>query len=205
MRIPGFRVELTVEHLQGMRIPDGFHGSHFGMIEQPNLADVCREYLKNLDVMLDDGAGFLFWGKNGTGKTTAAVVIAKEVRRRGGSVFFTTVESLRQCALDKAKFDDDILVTERAESVDMLLLDDLGKEHDTEWSQRMLENLMRVRVSHRRSTIITTNTLTDELVKVYRISFMEILKEACVPVHVEGESHRDGIGKALAARLRKTG
>jgi DNA replication protein DnaC len=201
MRIPGFRTKLTTEHYEGMKIPSKFRGSVFAMIDREPLTTVCSKYLTSLDSMLDDGAGLLLWGANGTGKTTAAVVVAKEARCRGASVLFTTVESLRQHVLDKAKFDDDLLFGDRAESVDLLILDDLGKEHDSEWSQRMLENLVRVRASFKRSTIITTNTALTELVKVYRVSFMEILKEACVPVQVEGESHRDEIGHALRAKL----
>lgn len=203
MRIVGQRTKLTADHLLWMRIPRRFWEASFQDIQDPDVRGVVLAYLQKLDSVLDNGDGLLFWGENGVGKSCAAVVLAKEARRRGASCLFITAESLRQSVLEKEQFSDDQLVIDRARKVEFLVLDDLGKEHsgETGFTERLFENLIRERSSHRRSTVVTTNMNYEQMIKTYKHSMMEVMKESLVPVHVEGENRRDeGAGK-LRARL----
>lgn len=203
MRIAGHKVKLTADHLSWMRVPPRFWRVSFDSIQEGEHRDRIRAYLRQIDDMLDGGVGYLFWGNNSLGKTSAAVVLLKEARRHGASGLFITAESLRQALLSKEKFADDLLVYDRAEQVDVLLLDDLGKEvvGGSDWSPRTFENLLRVRSAHRRTTIITTNVPLEALAERYSVSFREVLKEVCVPVRVVGHSYRDDIGAELRTRL----
>jgi DNA replication protein DnaC len=189
-----------------MRIPRRFWVASFDGIQDDGVRGATQAYIKDLDGFLDRGEGILFWGPNGTGKTCAAVVIAKEARRLGASVLFITAESLRQASLDKEKFDGDLLVTDRAMQVDLLVLDELGKEHSDKrsgsgWSERLIENLLRVRASNCKSTVITTNANRGDMEGRYSTSMMEVLKETCFPVQMEGESLRDQASTLLRTRL----
>jgi DNA replication protein DnaC len=167
-------------------------------------------YLRRLDEHLDQGDGLLFWGANGTGKTSTAVLVALEVRRRGASAFFITAESLRQAVLQKEVFDQDQLVIERARSVDFLVLDDLGKEHpgETGFTERLFENLVRERSAAQKATIVTTNLpmfpkgeKNRALVNVYVPSMLEVMKESLYPIRFEGENLRE-IGRGeMASRM----
>lgn len=192
MRIVGQRLRLTAEHLEWMRLPERFWDTSFAQID-PDLQPVIESYLRKIDDHLDKGEGLMLWGKNGTGKTSAATVVAKEVRRRGASVLYVTAERLRQSVLEKEMFDGDQLLVDRARRVDFLLLDDLGKEHSgsTGFSERLFEDLVRERSSQKRAIFLTTNQDTKEMVDHYKVSMIEVLKETVVPVRVQGPNRRN--------------
>jgi len=192
MRIPGVKIELTEDHLAWMRVPTRFWGVRFDQIPDELRVDM-QLYLHSLDQKIDDGIGLILWGPNGTRKTGAAVVAAMAARRSGASVLFITAESFRQASLDKDKFDGDLLVTDRAMQVDVLVFDDLGKEHtsgDGAWVERLIENLFRVRAANKKVTIITTQMNPGQMEERYKLSMMEVLLESCVRIHVDGESLR---------------
>lgn len=175
-----------------MRLPERFWDTSFAQID-PDLQPVIESYLRKIDDHLDKGEGLMLWGKNGTGKTSAATVVAKEVRRRGASVLYVTAERLRQSVLEKEMFDGDQLLVDRARRVDFLLLDDLGKEHSgsTGFSERLFEDLVRERSSQKRAIFLTTNQDTKEMVDHYKVSMIEVLKETVVPVRVQGPNRRN--------------
>jgi DNA replication protein DnaC len=197
MRLGGYRGRLTAEHFLLMRIPRRFWEAAYDQIE-PGTREVIRSYLMQIDTMLDSGTGLLLWGKNGRGKTSAAVVVAKEARRRGASVLMTTAASLVDSIIQKTEVEDGLLI-DRARSVDFLLIDDLGKEHDAAsgFSTRVFENLIRERSAAKLTTWITTNMGMEELSERYMSSMMEVLKETVLPIKVDGENRRDEAAKKM--------
>ena len=105
--------------------------------------------------------------------------------------------------IESTVFSEDITVMDRARDVDVLIIDDLGKEHNgaSGYSEVVYENLIRVRSAHQRTTIITCNLSPKQLVERYGVSIMEVLRESAVPVHVEGENRRAGAGADLKSRI----
>lgn len=201
MRVEGYRNRLTADHFELMRIPRRFWGTSVSEIE-PLTRKAIVSYLRQLDDMLDRGVGLLLWGESGRGKTSAAVCVAKEARRRGASVLMATAATLVDAARSRA--DDDGQVVSRARSVDFLLLDDLGKEHhgDSGFSERFFENLLRERSASRLTTWITSNMGRDGLADRYKDSMMEVIKELVVPVRVRGDNLRDEVQENLRERLQ---
>jgi len=224
MRIKGYRTKLTKGMLERSRIPRRFWGVNYSEVPASAQASLGK-YIRSVDDMLDDGEGLLLWGPNGHGKTSIAVLVASEVMRRGGTAYFVTAESLRIAALEKTYFDDETTIMERAQEVELLIIDDLGKEHrgGSEWAERLLENVLRVRLANKRATIITTNLglvgydIGDEqkcdasdkqkqkrvpgLNTVYSTSMLEVLREALWPFEVKGENKRIGAAIKLHDRL----
>lgn len=215
MRIVGHRMRLTQAHVERMLVPRRFWGVRFDKVPNDVREDV-DQYLRRLDEHLDHGDGLLFWGSNGVGKTSVAVLIAFEIRRRGASVLFVTAEGLRQAVLEREQFDNDQSVIDRAREVDCLVLDDLGKEHsgETGFTEHLFENLIRQRSASRRVTIITTNLpMTDTVVNdgdgnslpgflnIYIPSMVEVMKEAFFPIEFKGENLRKVSRDALSSRM----
>jgi DNA replication protein DnaC len=209
MRVVGHRMRLTQAHVERMRIPQRYWGVRLAQVPG-EVQGYVEGYLRSLDEHLDRGDGLLLWGNNGVGKTSAAVLFAKEARRRGASVFFITAEGLRQAVLERQVFDEDQTVIERARSVDFLVLDDLGKEHpgETGFTERLFENLVRERCAARRVTIVTTNLPLKQgdggsrsLSTVYIPSMLEVMKESICPIYFEGENQRNSKAVDLASRL----
>jgi DNA replication protein DnaC len=196
-----------------MRIPQRFWSVRLDQVDEAIRPKIDR-YLRRLDEHLDWGEGLLLWGDNGVGKTSAAVLIALEVRRRGASVLFITAEGLRQAVLERERFDDDQTVIERARAVDFLVLDDLGKEHpgETGFTERLFENLIRERVAARRTTVMTTNLPmsprvdgngreSKALKNVYVPSMLEVMKEALYPLRFVGENLREAKREEMTSRM----
>lgn len=191
MRVPGFKVELRKSHMELMRIPRRFWEVTLDRVPDSVRSNVTK-YISNIEKMLDEGNGIIFLGQNGTGKTCAAVVIAKAARRIGSPVLFITAEGLRQAVIDKEIFSGEQTVYDRAKSVELLVLDDLGKEHrgNSNYTEHLFENLIRVRASSRLTTITTTNIMYDELQKRYKLSMMEVMRECMYPLVVKGDNNR---------------
>ncbi len=186
-----------------MRIPRRFWAVKYVQIEGKKLQSTVESYLRDIDSHLDAGNGLLFWGDNSLGKSSAAVILMKECRRRGAPSLFITAEDLRKADIERTLFHDDITVMDRAREVDVLVIDDLGKEHSgaSGYSEMLYENLIRIRSAHQRTTIITSNLGPKQLIERYGISMMEVLRETVAPIHVEGENRRMGAGDDLRDRL----
>jgi DNA replication protein DnaC len=213
MRIVGHRMRLGQAHVERMRIPRRFWDVRADMIPG-DVRDDVDGYLRRLDEHLNNGEGLLLWGSNGVGKTSTAVFIALEVRRRGASVLFVTAEGLRQAVLERELFDEGQLLMERAREVDFLVLDDLGKEHpgETGFTERLFENLIRVRSAAQHTTFVTTNLpMTPEgdqpraLVNVYVPSMLEVMKETLYPIRYVGDNLREAVKSDMADRMSATG
>lgn len=213
MRIVGHRMRLTQAHIERMKIPRRFWAVTFDQITEA-IRPKIDTYLRQLDDKLDRGEGLLLWGSNGVGKTSAAVLVALEVRRRGASVLFITAEGLRQAVLERELFDDDQTVIERARAVDFLVLDDLGKEHpgETGFTERLFENLFRERSAAQRTTFVTTNLpmrpegeQARALINTYIPSMLEVMKETLHPIRYIGDNLRDAVRADMADRMAATG
>lgn len=201
MRVQGYRGRLTTEHFLLMEMPQRFWNVKFEEIA-PGLREVIREYLRNMHEMLDRGDGLLLWGENGRGKTSACCFVAKEVRRTGASVLVMTAARLIDSEMESVKGVGSSFM-DRARTVDFLVLDDLGKEHQGkgEWSERLLESLLRERSGARLATFITANMGPEHLRQRYKPSLVEMLKEITYPVCVEGENKRDRAMIGIAQRV----
>lgn len=197
------RRELVERDLVRMRIPSLFYGASRSKItiNEPQRSAVFK-YESRINEVMERGVGLLFWGANGVGKTAMAVVIAKEAARFGWTVLFIRAADLFDLSTRKTWFSeqDGVSVWDRARSVDLLVLDDLGKEVADQNGRviRDMEEFIRDRVSHRRVIIATTNMHPSEgFSKIYKPSMLEVMKEAIYPIQCEGENHREAIKESI--------
>ena len=205
--LPGFRRQLTESDLYRMRLPRRFWEAGFQSIQalagNESARVLVSRYLANLDTMVSKGNGIMFLGSDGVGKTCAAAVLAKETRRRGGTVLFVSARDITDGVIQKAQFDDDQDLWQRACGVDMLVLDELGREHSGEWHSRQIEALMRSRAAEQRSTIATTNVRPEKLESVFPSAMLSSIKECMVFVVLSGDDMRLGSSEALIASVTK--
>ncbi len=132
--------------------------------------DACREYAAKFG---RDSVNLLFRGGTGLGKTFLAASIAKSVSERGFSVVYDTAISVME-AFELQKFDrggdgsDDVSSRiRRYADCDLLILDDLGTEMTTNFTQSALYSLVNGRLLSGGKTIITTNLTEDDLRRRY--------------------------------------
>jgi DNA replication protein DnaC len=119
-----------------------------------------RAFVRSIDEHLDGGRGVWFDGPVGTGKTSLAILVAKAAKDAGRSYAVYPVPRL--LAEIKRTFDRDASDTylgffRRLCTVDVLVLDDLGAEKQTEWVLEQLYSIVNERWQDRRSIVVTTN------------------------------------------------
>ena len=128
---------------------------------------IAKEYADNFARHKAKGDGLYIEGTNGTGKTHLAVAIALQLIHEGVPVICKTSSDL---LLDiKKSFDgngsSESEVLDIYKRVDLLIIDDLGKEQCTDWGMSTLYAIFNDRYEDMQPTIITTNYSSESLVK----------------------------------------
>jgi DNA replication protein DnaC len=120
-----------------------------------------KKFVADLDENLADGKGIWFLGDVGTGKTTLAMLISKAALERGHSVAIYSMPKLlariRRTYEGEPGGDSYSQFFDRLTSVDLLHLDDLGAERQTEWVIEQLYSIVNERYEAQRSIMFTTN------------------------------------------------
>jgi DNA replication protein DnaC len=157
-------------------IPRKYRGVSFDRFPVTELDPVTvravRDFTGKLNGKLDRGEGLWFYGDVGTGKTTLAMLVAREALDRGRSVAIYSVPRL--LAVIRSSYDSDtggasyLDIFHRLATVDLLYLDDLGAEKQTEWVLEQLYSLVNERYVAERSILATTNlpagdTVADQM------------------------------------------
>ena len=110
----------------------------------------------------------LLFGNPGLGKTHLSAAIAREVSAAGWSVVYDTAGHVFSLFEDQ-KFgrEEDAADVERVLKCDLLILDDLGTELTTAFVQSALYQIVNTRLLERRSTILSTNLMPDDIARRY--------------------------------------
>lgn len=120
---------------------------------------IAKEYADNFSYHRAKGDGLYIEGTNGTGKTHLAAAIALQLIGEGIPVICKTSSDL---LLDIKKSFYDSTVSEAQvldiyKRVDLLIIDDLGKEQCSDWSMSTLYSILNDRYEDMKPTIVTTN------------------------------------------------
>jgi DNA replication protein DnaC len=126
--------------------------------------------------------------------------MAKEFRRRGYTVLFQQAAELKRMVMQKEHFDPEETFWDRAMSVDVLVLDDLGKGvlDSKGFGSSLVDELIRTRSSKQLVTIVTSNVSPRRWDLSYeeegldlKKSTMETLKECAMSFQVKGQNRRE--------------
>jgi DNA replication protein DnaC len=140
----------TVEHRDYVwqrLVPTRFHDVAVSDLNGTRVAAAVEEWQQNTTRNL------LLLGNIGVGKTHAAFVAARLAYDRGSSFGFWPVVEL----LDALRPGGNETTMDRALTVDLLILDDLGGERPTDWTGERLYALVNRRWLERRPIIATSN------------------------------------------------
>ena len=130
---------------------------------------VTREYAENFSRYHRGTDGYernclYIAGPTGTGKTHVAACVANALLEQGRSVYFATASDLLIRLREEARGDaQELGLRRRVESVDLLILDDCGKETFTEWRLSTLFGIVNARYENRLPILLTSNYSPREL------------------------------------------
>ena len=152
-------------------IPARYRGVSFDRPPVTEINDVVvnaiRDWINSMEKNLDDGRGLWLMGSTGTGKTTLAMLVSKETLKAGHSVAIYSLPKLLariRATFDAAQGEESYSeFFERLCEVDLLHIDDLGAEKQTEWVLEQLYALINERYERKRPIVVTTNLSHEEL------------------------------------------
>lgn len=133
----------------------------------PGAVSAVREWIDALQSNFEQGNGLWLMGDTGTGKTTLAMLVSKEALKRNYTVaiysmpsLLTRIRATYGAEAGEESYDE---FFERLCEVDLLHIDDLGAEKQTEWVLEQLYALVNERYERQKSIVVTTNLSQDEL------------------------------------------
>jgi DNA replication protein DnaC len=153
-----------------------------------------REYCQAIERNLADGRGLWIYGSAGTGKTTLAMLVSRIALEAGRSVAIYSLPKL--LARIRRTYDADAgeqsysELFERLAGVDLLHIDDLGAEKQTEWVLEQLYALVNERYEAQRSLVVTTNHDESELEEQIGARVVSRLAEMCDTLPLFDEDQR---------------
>jgi len=136
---------------------DNFNSNNDG---QEKALNVAKAYADSWEEVQRRGAGLIFSGKWGTGKTHLACAIANAVIDMGVPAKFTTVTSMMReikSTYHKDSEDSETQVLERLSDVPLLVLDEAGMDYGTDFNKTLLFEVLNSRYENVNPTIILTN------------------------------------------------
>ncbi|MEO2082529.1 MAG: ATP-binding protein [Desulfurobacteriaceae bacterium] len=114
----------------------------------------------------------LLLGPVGTGKTQAIVVAAchlLRMRKIGSAKFYSAMEL--RVAFDRGELQKDI------REVDLLVIDDLGREYRSDYNAYIVETVITTRYDLQKPVCITANITLEEIAKRYTPRVSDRLRE----------------------------
>lgn len=157
----------------------------------PRTIKAMRGYVEHFAEFKAKGKGLLLYGPCGTGKTFAAACVANALLDKGYTCLMTNFH--RIVSKVSGMRDDKLDFLDSFNRYDLLILDDLGAERDTEYMAEMVYNIIDARYRAGFPMIITTNLTSEKLKQPNNISEQRIysrLFERCHPIQVEGADRR---------------
>lgn len=127
--------------------------------------NVCKGYaeafreISGYDAHRTPSDGLLFCGNTGAGKTFLCHAILNAVADKGYTIMAVTVGQLER----KLWSGDKSEIFSQIERADLLLLDDLGAERASKYTQQIVYDLLDTRVGAQRPMLITTNMAEQQI------------------------------------------
>ena len=181
------------------RIPRRYRGVSF---ERPPVSDLARSapdqiqlvrrYVRGIEANLDAGRGLWIVGDVGTGKTTLAMLVSKAALDAGRSVAIYSLPRLLNLLRESLESPGGLIdLLDRLAAVDLLHIDDLGAENQTDWVLEQLYSIVNARYEAERTIVTTSNLMPEELTERLGARTVSRLEEICgEPIPLFGEDRR---------------
>lgn len=168
-------------------------------------SDISLRYCTHFLSMKEKGKGILFLGNCGTGKTFLAACIANELINQGFSVLMTNFSRLVNIIFGLKEGKQNYI--DSLNSYDLLIIDDLGVERQSEYVAEIVQNIVDSRYRAGLPLIITTNLtpkdFSAESSDIAKSRLYSRISEMCLPVVVSGVDRRKKNSAACDSELKK--
>lgn len=171
---------------------------------RPDVTVGMKNYCENFPYLRRLGKGILLYGTVGTGKSFFAACIVNDLVSKGYRCMMTTFPRLTNqiSALwdGKQEFIDDLT------RYDLIAIDDLGIERDTEYMNEHITMIVDALYRAKVPLVITSNYTPKQMKgegEIRRQRIYDRLIEQCHPVEMSGESRRVIKGRKDYLEMKK--
>lgn len=168
-------------------------------------SDISLRYCTHFLSMKEKGKGILYLGNCGTGKTFLAACIANELINQGFSVLMTNFSRLVNIIFGLKEGKQNYI--DSLNSYDLLIIDDLGVERQSEYVAEIVQNIVDSRYRAGLPLIITTNLTPKDFSAdssdIAKSRLYSRISEMCLPVVVSGVDRRKKNSAACDSELKK--
>lgn len=175
------------------------------------------KYVKNFKAMKEKNIGLLIYGAPGNGKTFLSGCIANALLDQYiPAVCVSSIGVLDRIKDSFNKYGDEGIqnILNCLDNADLVIIDDLGVEVNTEWSRATMYQILNTRYEKKKPLIITTNLTLEQLKKRYDQdcpgwengkgrTFDRVVNEMCQPIENSASSIRIQNGKEKANVLKE--
>ena len=158
---------------------------------ESKVSQVARNYVKNFDMFYKAGKGLLFYGAVGTGKTFLSACIVNALIEQGRPCLCTNFARITNTI--QSRFEGRQEYLDGMNRFDLLVIDDLAAERDTEFMGEIIMNIIDTRYRTGKPIIVTTNLTANELrnpTNIRRARIFSRLFEMTMMVEVNGPDRR---------------
>ena len=126
------------------------------------------DFLKSYSVNFNKNSGsFFFTGGTGLGKTHLSLAVMNKVTEKGYSVFYGSADNIIK-QMEKERFGrSNTDIEEEIENADLLIIDDLGTEFRTAFSETAVYQIINNAILNSKPMIISSNLSITELEERY--------------------------------------
>lgn len=162
----------------------------------------CEKYVQNWEWVTQNNAGILLWGDVGGGKTFLAACVANALIDKGIPATMTTIPKLVD-AMTRNFNAERANVLNMVANVPLLILDDVGTERDTSFSNELAYEIVNVRYKAKKPLIVTTNLTMAAMKNAEDVTHRRIydrIVEMCTPCRVTSSGRRQ---KAARSKMEQ--
>lgn len=163
----------------------------------PKKIDLARRYVAKWSELYKENVGLLFYGNTGNGKTFTAACIANALIEKGVPVLMTSFGKII-AQVTGMYAEDRVAYMESINQFDLLIIDDLGTERQSEYALEQVYNVIDSRYKAGKPLIVTTNLEMSQLKNPQDMTYQRIydrVLEMCMQIHFDGESRRKALSK----------
>ena len=130
-----------------------------------------KDYAENFS---SKSGNLLFTGGTGVGKTFLSSAVARHVIDKGFSVVYDSISNIVN-EFEAVKFNKAQIDLSKYDICDLLIIDDLGTEMITQFSESVVYTLLNNRINMRKPMIVSTNINADSVGDLYSQSVVSRL------------------------------
>jgi DNA replication protein DnaC len=176
-------------HANRMRdcnIPERFHKStvwnwQHGIPQQGHVWHWASDYCNAFALAIESGRSAAFFGAPGTGKTHLACGMLAHISEKGGTAWYTTVMDALSRIKDtyhRSSAETEAQVVNQLSTVDLLVIDEVGRTLDTNYESAQFFRLMDIRYRHLKPTILISNLNREKLCAYLTEPVVDRIREA---------------------------